>query len=295
MPFAGSKKDNEIDHFACLYRDYNIPDKKFLETYPDFQKAAKEAASAFKVPYGMVMCTMMTESSLYFNTKEKDEYRGLGQVGSAFVEDLNKLIRKNPYKEQWDTYKSKNQDVQFTDKSVRESSDPRSAAVAVALGMSWIYNDRFHQKDVACKDCSRDGNYNRKDLYMMIAGYNWGPYSLKKIVGKSAAQMKSSYPPPEETRDYMSRIENCLAKNHYSNFKEKEYDLEKYNLSRKKKMNNIINNQRKLASKTKQPPAKGLSEENQKNYDFLQQMIDSKASIAYERRIKFCAQNFPIK
>ncbi len=305
LPFPGSKNEKETDHFACLYRDNRISDEAFKSVFAKTKAAAAEAAKAFKMPYNLILCTMMTESSLYYDPKDKDEYRGLSQVGSAFVEDLQKLMRKQPYQSQWNNYKQSNPGVDFTDNAVRNSGDPRAPAVAVAMGLSWIYNERFKEKDVKCVDCSTDGKFNRKDLYMMITGYNWGPYSLKRVVGRSPASMRNSFPPPKESRDYMSRVENCLAKDHYVNFKEKTYDIEKTNAAREKQIQSLHFAQKKREREMQNPRLSRVQLDSKKTAHAsltlrelkkeaqLQKMINAKASIPYANKIEFCEANYP--
>lgn len=307
LPFPGSKSEKETDHFACLYRDQRISDEAFKTVFAKTKMAAAEAAKAFKMPYNLVLCTMMTESSLYFDPKDKDEYRGLSQVGSAFVEDLQKLMKKQPYQSQWTNYQKSNPGVQFTDNAVRNSGDPMAPAVAVAMGLSWIYNERFKEKDVKCTDCSTNGQFNRKDLYMMITGYNWGPYSLRKVVGRSPASMRNSFPPPKESRDYMSRVENCLAKDHYLNFKEKTYDIEKTNAFRGKQITGLALAQKKREREMRNPKLSSIQREikraahanktaiEKKKAAQLQKMIDAKASAPYADKIEFCEANYPKK
>lgn len=215
MALGDVKSNREIDHFACLYRRRTIDDKQFDDMIPDFRKAAKKAETSFKIPYAVTMCTMLIESGLYYNSSESDEYKGLGQFGSAIVEDLSKLSTntKSPYSKMWDNYSSSS----LTDRAVRNSDDPEVATGAVAMMLRWLYQDRLPAS--RCKDCSTDGKLNRRDLFLMVAGYNYSPYALDKIANRSLAAMHSSFPPPQETRDYMTQMDRCLEKGQEKKFR----------------------------------------------------------------------------
>ena|GEM_PF-2674827 len=209
------KSDQEIDHFVCLYRKSNISDAQLNQMLPQFQQAAKKAEVAFKIPYGITMCTMLIESGLNFNAKENKEYRGLGQFGSAIVDDLSKLSNntKSPYSKMWDNYTNE----PLTDRGVRTSNNPEVATGAVAMMLRWIYQDRLPASK--CKDCSSNEQFNRRDLYLMVAGYNYSPYAIQKIANRSLAQMHQSFPPPRETRNYMTQMDRCLEKGQEKKFR----------------------------------------------------------------------------
>jgi hypothetical protein len=222
MPLASPKSEREIDRYMCLYHDDRIESEKFLETYKKFQKSAKQASQGFGVPYGMIMCTMLVESGLFYNPREKKEYKGLPQFGSALVEDLNRVKTRKPFDDMWSQMKKINPQIEISDQAVRSSPDPAGPAAAIALAYQWIYWERL--KKVNCKDCSISNQLNRKDLYMMVAGYNWGPYSLDKVAHKTASEMRNSPPPPKESRDYMARMENCLEAGYDKSFRDEAMD-----------------------------------------------------------------------
>lgn len=209
------KSDREIDHFACLYRKKNISDSQFDKMLPQFQVAAKKAETTFKIPYGITMCTMLIESGLYYSAHEGDEYKGLGQFGSAIVEDLSKLSNnaKSPYSKMWDNYTS----APLTDHAVRSSNNPEVATGAVAMMLRWLYQDRLPASH--CKDCSSNQQFNRRDLYLMVAGYNYSPYAIHKIANRTLSQMHQSFPPPRETRNYMTQMDRCLEKGQEKKFR----------------------------------------------------------------------------
>jgi hypothetical protein len=288
------KNDDEIKKFMCLYRHHKISKDEFDEKFDVLHNAAKDAANSFKVPYGMIMCTMLVESGLYHDPNEKDEYRGITQFGSMLVEDLNQATKRQPYSEMWKSYKSKNKSAEISDINIREESEPYSSAAAVAMAMKWIYNDRFKDKKVNCKDCSKDGNYNRKDLYLMIAGYNWGPYAIHKISQKSAFEMRNTSPPPKETRDYMERMENCWTKGHFKNFREDTYRIEQINQQRELAINKQIKSLEEAKGTLKKSPT--ISKETIKSYDnhpVIKQkltMISMGASLEYEKRLNECSK-----
>lgn len=215
-----TKSDSEVDRFMCLYRNASINENEFSGLLKKFKKAAKDAESAFQVPYSMTMCTLLVESGLKHNPNENDEYTSYGQFGSLLVEDLQKKVASRPYSAMWNQYKSRNPSAEFTDRAIRKDGSPESATAGVAMALRWIYGERF--KDVGCKDCSTHKmddpraapmkDLNRKDLYMMVAGYNFTPYSLSKLKGKTPAALLTSYPPPKETRNYMTQMDRCMEK-----------------------------------------------------------------------------------
>ncbi len=218
IALAPPKSDREIDRYMCLYHDGRIKPEQFQDTYKKFQKSAKQASSAFGVPYGLIMCTMLVESGLYYNPQERKEYKGLSQFGSAFVTDLNKIKTRAPYEDMWEKFQKVAPGAGLSDREIRSSSDPTSPAAAIALAYQWIYWDRMQQ--VGCKDCNISPQINRKELYMMVTAYNWGPYSLHKVARRSPMQMRSTPPPPRESRNYMARMENCLERGYDQSFRE---------------------------------------------------------------------------
>jgi hypothetical protein len=209
------KSDDEINHFACLYRRHQLNDAQFDRLIPEFSKAAKKAEKAFQVPYAVTMCTMLIESGLYYDSKENDEYKGLGQFGSAMVEDLEKLVKdsKSHFGQKWNQYTSSD----LNDKTVRSSSNPEVATGAVALMMNWLYEQRLPAAN--CHDCSRNDQFNRRDLYLMVAGYNYSPYAIDKFANRPLAKIQSSFPPPRETRNYMTQMDRCLEKGQEKKFR----------------------------------------------------------------------------
>jgi hypothetical protein len=209
------KSDREIDHFMCIYRRKLVSDKQFEKMLPEFRQAALKAETVFHIPYAVTMCTMLIESGLYYNASEGDEYRGLGQFGSAAIEDLNKLMKdsKKPYGKMWNKYT----DARLTNRAVRQSNNPEVATGAVALMLQWLYQDRLPA--AGCRECSHNGELNKRDLHLMVAGYNYSPYALTKIANRSLAQMQSSFPPPRETRNYMTQMDRCLEKGQDKKFR----------------------------------------------------------------------------
>jgi hypothetical protein len=215
LAIGPTKSDREINHFMCLYRQKAVDDSQFDKLMPRFSAAAKKAEAVFKVPYGVTMCTMLIESGLYYNSHESDEYKGLGQFGSAMVEDLGKLVKDSSfsYKQKWNQYTSSS----LTDRAVRNSNNPEVATGAVALMMNWLYEQRLPASN--CHECSHDDRFNRRDLYLMIAGYNYSPYAISKFANRPLAKMHSSAPPPRETRNYMTQMDRCLEKGQEKKFR----------------------------------------------------------------------------
>jgi hypothetical protein len=219
LPLASQKSQAEVDRFMCLYNDEGWNGENFETHFKKFRTAAKNAATSFGLPYALVMCTMLVESGLKHRPNETKEYRGYGQFGSDLVFDLSQVAKRKPYSEMWNAFQAKHKNATLTDDSIRQSADPTASAAAIALALRWIYKERIPA--AGCKDCTSDFNFNRKDLYLMVMGYNYGPYTIGKVVERSSSSLHSGFPPPEETRHYMTQMDRCLTKGHISNFREK--------------------------------------------------------------------------
>lgn len=215
LDLGPTKSNKEINHFMCLYRRRKIDDAQFDQLLPKFSKAAQKAEKSFQIPYAITMCTMLIESGLYYDSQENDEYKGFGQFGSAMVEDLSKMVKdsKSSYGQKWSRYTSSD----LTDKAVRDSADPEVATGAVALMMSWLYEQRLPAAN--CHDCTHNDQFNRRDLDLMVAGYNYSPYAIDKFANLPLAKLHSSFPPPRETRNYMTQMDRCLEKGQEKKFR----------------------------------------------------------------------------
>ncbi len=219
MPLPEMKTPAQIDHFMCLYNEAKWDGDIFKKEIQKFKAAATDAAAAFGLPYGLVMCTMLIESGLNHRPHETKKYRGYGQFGPELIKDLSAVSEQAPYREMWSQFQSKHPQTQLTDKSIRDSADPTASAAAVALALRWIYQERLPA--AKCRDCSTNLNLNRKDLYMMVTGYDYGPYTIDKLAKRSPSSLHTGQPPPAETRHYMTQMLRCLSANYTSNFREK--------------------------------------------------------------------------
>lgn len=233
LPLGPQKTDAEVDKFVCHYNQADLSGAQFDKYYEKFRKAGKDAAAAFGMPYPMIMCTMLTESGMKYRPEEvhpaqdpkkakklPKTYRGYGQFGSQMVTQLAIESQKAPYTEMLRNFKSKHPNASLTDKQVRDSEDPTSAAAAIALSMRWMYDVRLPK--VGCKDCSTNYKFNRKDLYMLVAGYDWSPFQLNKVADRSPGSLRmGGFPPPAETKHYMTKMDRCLSSGHFRNFNER--------------------------------------------------------------------------
>lgn len=216
------KNERELDHFMCLYEENNIGNKEYMDSYlKKFKESSKAASKAFGIPYNIIMCTMLAESGMQFKSTDRDEYRGHGQFGSALVKDMRSAIKDDPYKSMWDDFHKTMPNVSFTNASIRKSSDPSATAAAIGLAYRWIYEDRI-SRDL-CRDCSQNLKLNRKDLYLMIVGYNYSPYQINSLSGRSPASLRTKgSKPPRESKNYMTMMDRCLSKSQFE-----EYRIEK--------------------------------------------------------------------
>lgn len=216
------KNEKELDHFMCLYEENNIGNKEYMDSFlKKFKDSSKAAAKAFGIPYNIIMCTMLAESGMQFKSSDRDEYRGHGQFGSALVKDMRTAIKDDPYKPMWDDFHKAMPNVNFTNASIRKSSDPSATAAAIGLAYRWIYEDRI-SRDL-CRDCSQNLKLNRKDLYLMIVGYNYSPYQINGLSSRTPASLRTKgSKPPRESKNYMTMMDRCLSKTQFE-----EYRVEK--------------------------------------------------------------------
>lgn len=213
------KSERELDHFMCLYEEANIGNKEYMDDYlKKFKDSSKAAAKASGIPYDVIMCTMLAESGLQYKRKDKDEYRGHGQFGSAIIKDLKAAMKDDPYKSIWDDFHKVMPNVNFNNASIRKSSDPSATAAAIAIDYRWIYEDRISRE--SCRDCSKNLKLNRKDLYLMIIGYNYSPYQINQLADRSPASLRTKgSKPPRETKNYMTMMDRCLSKSQFEQYR----------------------------------------------------------------------------
>jgi hypothetical protein len=297
------KSEYEMDRYMCIYRHRkkDLPD--FLSELQAFKKAARDASNAFGMPYSMVMCTILIESRLRFDPQEIarskeqmsrppkrgefiDKYLGLAQVGPELVADLQEAKESQPFKGMWEKYQAKNPDMKFTQHEVRYTADPRGALVAAAFAFRYLYDKRFPKQ--GCVGCSRDHKYNRKDLDMMVTGYNWGTGMLNKVKLRSSGQMRTSFPPPPETQNYMKFMESCMEKDYERTFRDQPSDLEKIKKGRQKQ----IKNSQQRIQKLKSPK---LIEAEENKISKLRRQIATNVSPDLERNVAECDTHFPKK
>ncbi|MEZ0391866.1 MAG: hypothetical protein ACAH59_06605, partial [Pseudobdellovibrionaceae bacterium] len=301
-PIRKSKSETEMDRYMCIHRHGKMDFNSFKSQLNSFKHAAKEAENAFGIPYAMVMCTMLTETRMYFIPGEgknrSDRYLGLTQFGPELVSDLKDAIRRQPYKKMWEEYQSRNPNVQFTDRAIRLESDPHAPLAATALALRWIYEERMRDNNVNCVGCTRNREFNRKDLYMMVTGYNYTPFGLHKVGHKTPGQMLTGFPPPEETRDYMQYMESCMEQGFEKNFRETPEQMEPVNAGRRK----ILAKKEAQLQQLLRIPASNGKKPNQERVDQLQlevsnlkRAIQLSLSPNYVRNIAQCDQAFPVK
>lgn len=283
------KTDAEIDRYMCLYRAGHNDEADFAKHLAKFKKAAKAAEQAFKVPYALTMCLALTESSLKHVTA--GEYKGYGQFGSERVSDLKKALERDPYKQMWSDYKSKTNAPNFTDKNIRETDSPEAAIGAMALAWRQSYGTLYpHGKCMDCTSARGDpktadmANINRKDLYLFVGGYNFTPSQIPAMAKRTTAGLATSYPPPEESRNYMKQMDNCMTQGEELRFR--DASSERANARRKRDIRNInaLAAKRKGKSKTAQEIAQIKS---------YQDLIAANASQEYEDKIQQCNRTHP--
>lgn len=302
-PLGATKSEAEMDRYMCIYRSGKMSFNDFMTELESFKTAAKKASEAFEMPYSMVMCTMLTESRMFFDPDErkknpKDRYLGLTQFGPELVDDLQDLIEKPPYKEMWEKFKGGNKNLKFSDDAIRKSKNPTVPMAATALALKWIYQDRLHAKDVHCSGCSKDGKFNRKDLAMIVTGYNWGPYTLRKVAKKSAGQMRTSSPPPKETQEYIGSMESCMEKGYERTFRDTPRSLAFINGHRTKEIARLkkqISKAEREAKKTKSGRLPAFVDSHKSHIARLERLVKSNISPDHARNVAECDQHFPVK
>jgi hypothetical protein len=222
------KSGNQLRNYLCIYRDFNISIAEFQKKLPNLEKAATAAETAFGIPKEMSMCTMLVEGGLYHHPEDKDLYQGALQFGEPIVRQLfnEEINAGGSFHQRWKTYQKLTQAstgvrAEWTDNNIRKSSSMIHVTGAAGLMMRWIYEERIN----GCKDCSKrrpkpeSEKLNRRDMYMMIAGFNWSPYRLEEIYNKPLWAIKHKFPPPRETRNYILAMERCMDPNQYALFR----------------------------------------------------------------------------
>jgi len=279
------KDRDELDRYICMYR---LPKDRnaFVQKLDEFTEAANEAERVFGVPAPFLRCAMLTESQFAPGAESPAAAKGYTQFLSGTVKEVAVYANRPPYKEMWNRFKHAYPDAAMTNEKVRLKDHIPSATAAMAIYFRKMF-DVDMQKS-GCQDCMKDmKSIQRKDIYMLIAGYNAGPGVMKYISHRNSVDMRTTPPPVTEARNYMMRMERCLTKGHEGNFYEQTDDLMKLKGSRQAGINKIKNTQqlRKLSGKKVKPEI--LEKENARINE-LEHLVQVTAGHDYAQRSSEC-------
>jgi hypothetical protein len=338
------KSDAELNRFVCLHRgDKRGADAKeqksdeddFYKTrFPDSVTFALQAESAFGIPRAFLRCTMLAESSYKRSQTSPAGAKGYAQVMPDTIDFLEKIGKdpKLPYGAMWKVYHAMNKKAVLNDRAVRHSDNMASAMGAMALYYRFMFDTEVLKNLASCSDCSGDlQKLKRKDIYLMAAGYNAGHGFIADMVRKTPASIRSSFPPPPESRDYVQKIERCMGSGWETTFVENKSNVASSNGRRKQNIRDLelrLDYQRRayesklkahLSDTAKSEARKALIEEvragrkkgpmpkplnvrpkptepdftlQQEQIAHLKAMIAIDASESYSRRIKACNARF---
>lgn len=293
------KNEEELDRYICMYRKPKDRDA-FVRKLHVFTEAANEAEKAFGVPSAFLRCAMLTESQFAPGAESPAAAKGYTQFLSGTVKEVAVYADRAPYNKMWKDFKSAYPDAEISNEKVRLKDHIASATAAMAIYFRKMFD--VDLQNSGCKDCTKDLNsIKRKDIYMLIAGYNAGPGVMKRISHRNSVDMRTTPPPVEETRNYMMRMERCLTKGHEGNFYESSEKLIDYNKSRKAEINSIkkAQLQRRLSPAFKKLAAKDPNSEKQllaketARIEELNHLIKIKAGADYAKRSSEC--KLPLK
>jgi hypothetical protein len=291
------KSEAGLAMFTCLHRG-NIrikgpPDTpketdEFFEKFPEFIESANLAEKAFGMPKELVRCSMLAESGLRKNSRNDRGAAGYSQIMPDTMAHLQELVKKTPYMEMWNEYKASvskspvltEKRTEMTNLIVCVQNNIPSSTAAMALYYRWLYDNYVTPaaKTSACKNCSIDPHdLKRKDIDLMLIGYNAGPAFPALFASKVPADILADSRLPAETRKHINEIENCMRKGWDTSFTESDAKLDIINKGRQKKIQ-ILKNQTGAAT----------SEDTQEKIQFYQNMITIRANYSYEDRVKDC-------
>lgn len=208
MAIGAVKSPEELDRYMCLNRDLEVSQSTFNKLLPEIRKSAAAAEKAFGIPAPILKCVMLVESALVSNAKSEKNAAGLLQALEGTVDQLITVSERAPLDAEWNKYKSMQPAARLSQSTLRLRSNVTSSMGGIGLYLRHLQEDYIKK---SCKSCSvEDGMLTRKEIYLMIVGYNAGPGGIPKVSRLSAGQMLRSKPPPKETRNYFTKIDQCL-------------------------------------------------------------------------------------
>ena len=337
------KSDAELNRFICLHRgDLDSKNQKavladeedfFSVRMPESIAVAAQAESVFGVSRSLLRCTVLAESAYRKSQTSFAGAKGYAQFMPDTIDLLIKIAKdpKLPYGDMWKSYQSLNKRATLSDRAVRHSDNMPSAIGAMALYYRWMFDTELVKNLSSCSDCSGDlTKMKRKDAYLLTAGYNAGHGFIADLVRKSPASIRNAFPPPDESREYVQKIERCLGSGWETTFVETKPMIQSTNLRRKNNIRSLEQkidfSQRVYASKLKAhnsdvakeerrqklladkeagmkvyvPPKQSIRpkptepdvKEQQDKIAHLKAMITIDASETYSRRINSCNERF---
>jgi hypothetical protein len=108
--------------------------------------------------------------------------------------------------------------------TVRESDDPESNVLAIALFYQWMFNNKRKNKDgVLCNGCTTgdEKSITRKDAYTMHTGFNRSPSrkTLDTVAHLSYVEMRADPGTPDQTINYYQAMDSCMGSGQFRHFR----------------------------------------------------------------------------
>jgi hypothetical protein len=293
LAMGATKSEREMDHFACLYREGHVSKNELKTILPGVKRTALAAEKAFGIPSTVLRCAMLIESGFRGAAVSDMNAYGYAQVISETVRQLHDTSEQEPYKSMWDKYKKLEPAAVISEETVRTHSTVISSMGTMALYLKYLMNTYVSKN---CTDCqTSDGQFSRKELYLLIAGYNGGQKQLILSAKRNPSQMLSGYPPPDETRKFLVKLDNCLHAGTEKTFAQSKKDAAKNNhlKAQIEHINGLQRRRREQGASDSQATQKLTQKENSLKEKITKQ-VTRNAGYEYEFREKECNEAFPL-
>jgi hypothetical protein len=256
---------------------------------PIVKRTSWAAEKAFGIPAPVLRCAMLIESG--FNGKARSEMNAYGyaQVLKQTVAELGDVAQSEKYKAMWASYKKLEPSAAITEDAVRKKSTVPSSMGAMALYLRQLLSDYVAKE---CPDChSKDESFTRKEVYLLITGYNGGQGQLIRAAKKNPVQMLTSYPPPKQTREYLVKLDNCLHAGNQETFSQSKKEAMANNRLKAQiaRINTAQKNRRERGTKD---PNLTRSENAAKLK--ISEVVSNNAGYEYDYRQKECNEAYPL-
>ena len=210
------KNPSKLKYYACLFRDNNLKKDEFCQLFEEpfyISHRIDQASESFNIPYSVLFCTVLIESGFDYKSKHRIHY-GYGQLSHIAIEQLRRVYKSDSkYQMMWGHYHDRSF-LSIAPQKILFEKTPTLPIGTIAFYVRWMF-DRIDRLE--CSGCGPSFLVTEKKVALMIAGYNWKPFSIHNIDHLSIKEMtsKENMSLPSIPKRYIQSMRRCR---HHSMF-----------------------------------------------------------------------------